>query len=89
MIAVQTLDPFKVLVAAILSARIRDGTTAKASRRLFNDKPDIHALAGLSEERIPFSPFITVYFYKRTYLFLAYFLINTYLFVAIFFMMLY
>ena len=52
LIAVQTRDPFKVLVATILSARTRDETTAKASSRLFNEAPDIHALAGLSEEII-------------------------------------
>ena len=52
LIAVQTRDPFKVLVATILSARTKDETTSKASRRLFNEASDIHALAGLSEERI-------------------------------------
>ncbi|OEU64770.1 MAG: endonuclease III [Desulfobacterales bacterium PC51MH44] len=52
LIAVQTRDPFKVLVATILSSRTRDETTSKASRRLFNEAPDVHALAGLSEERI-------------------------------------
>ena len=52
LIAVQTRDPFKVLVATILSARTRDEATARASRKLFNEAPDIHALAGLSEERI-------------------------------------
>ena len=52
LIAVQTRDPFKVLVATILSARTRDETTAKASRRFFNEVPDIHTLAGLSEKRI-------------------------------------
>ena len=52
LIAVQTRDPFKVLVATILSARTKDETTSKASRRLFNEAPDVHALAGLSEERI-------------------------------------
>ena len=52
LIAVQTRDPFKVLVATILSARTRDETTAKASRKLFNEAPDIHTLAGLSMEKI-------------------------------------
>ena len=52
LIAVQTRDPFKVLVATILSARTKDETTAGASHRLFKEAPDIHALAGLSEERI-------------------------------------
>ncbi|MDR2694039.1 MAG: endonuclease III [Chitinispirillales bacterium] len=35
LIDVQTGDPFKVLVATILSARTKDETTAAASRRLF------------------------------------------------------
>ncbi len=52
LIAVQTRDPFKVLVATILSARTKDETTSKASRRLFNEAFDIHALAGMSEKRI-------------------------------------
>jgi len=52
LIAVQTRDPFKVLVATMLSARTRDETTAKASARLFKEAPDIHTLAGLSEEKI-------------------------------------
>ncbi len=52
LIAVQTRDPYKVLVATMLSARTRDETTAKASARLFKEAPDIHALDGLSEERI-------------------------------------
>ena len=52
LIAVQTRDPFKVLVATILSARTRDQTTAKASSRLFDKAPDIHSLARLSEKEI-------------------------------------
>lgn len=35
LIAAQTNDPFKILVATILSARTRDEVTAAASRRLF------------------------------------------------------
>ncbi|MDY6790906.1 MAG: exodeoxyribonuclease III [Thermodesulfobacteriota bacterium] len=52
LIAVQTRDPYKVLVATMLSARTRDETTAKASARLFKEAPDIHALAELSEAKI-------------------------------------
>ena len=52
LIAVQTRDPFKVLVATILSARTKDETTAKASARLFKEAPDVHSLAGLSQEKI-------------------------------------
>ncbi len=52
LIAVQTEDPFKVLVATILSARTKDETTAAASERLFRYAPDGASLALLSEERI-------------------------------------
>ncbi len=52
LIAVQTRDPFKVLVATILSARTKDETTSKASARLFKEAPDVHALGGLSEGKI-------------------------------------
>jgi exodeoxyribonuclease-3 len=52
LIAVQTKDPFKVLVATILSARTKDETTAKSSARLFKHAADVHSLALLSEEKI-------------------------------------
>ncbi|GAB6191633.1 exodeoxyribonuclease III [Desulfocastanea catecholica] len=52
LIAVQTRDPFKVLVATILSARTKDETTAKASARLFKVAPDVASLAALPEEKI-------------------------------------
>ncbi|MFH0728004.1 MAG: exodeoxyribonuclease III [Pseudomonadota bacterium] len=52
LIATQTKDPFKVLVATILSARTKDETTEKASARLFKKAPDLAALARLSEEEI-------------------------------------
>ncbi len=52
LIAVQTEDPFKVLVATILSARTKDETTAGASARLFQCAPDCASLALLSLERI-------------------------------------
>ena len=52
LIAVQTEDPFKVLVATILSARTKDETTAVASERLFRHAPDCSTLARLSESRI-------------------------------------
>ncbi len=45
LIAVQTRDPYKVLVATMLSARTRNETTAKASARLFKEALDIHTLA--------------------------------------------
>lgn len=52
LIATQTKDPFKVLVATILSARTKDETTAKASERLFKTAPDLASLQELSEEEI-------------------------------------
>ena len=52
LIAVQTQDPFKVLVATILSARTKDETTAAAAARLFAVAPDLQGLAALTEEKI-------------------------------------
>ncbi len=52
LIAVQSEDPFKVLVATILSARTKDETTAKASARLFAEAPDLEGLKKLSENTI-------------------------------------
>lgn len=52
LIAVQTKDPFKVLVATILSARTKDETTAKSSARLFKKAPTPDSLATLGEEEI-------------------------------------
>jgi endonuclease III len=52
LIAVQTKDPFKILVATILSARTKDETTAKASARLFKYASDSKSLASLAEDKI-------------------------------------
>jgi exodeoxyribonuclease-3 len=51
LIAAQTKDPFKVLVATILSARTKDEVTAAASRRLFKriDKPEDFRSLTISE----------------------------------------
>ena len=48
LIAVQTRDPFRILVATILSARTRDEVTAKAAARLFKKAPDLQSLATLT-----------------------------------------
>jgi exodeoxyribonuclease III len=48
LIAAQTEDPFKVLVATILSARTKDEVTAQAARRLFARADNAEALARLS-----------------------------------------
>ncbi|MEW6500648.1 MAG: exodeoxyribonuclease III [Thermodesulfobacteriota bacterium] len=52
LIAVQSKDPFKVLVATILSARTRDETTARAAAKLFARAPDQDSLERLGEEAI-------------------------------------
>ena len=49
LIAVQTKDPYKILVATILSARTKDETTAKAAARLFKEAPTLAALALFAE----------------------------------------
>jgi len=48
LIAAQTNDPFKVLVATIMSARTKDEVTAAASKRLFKRADSINDLDGLS-----------------------------------------
>ncbi|MBI4794120.1 MAG: exodeoxyribonuclease III [Deltaproteobacteria bacterium] len=52
LIAVQSNDPYQVLVATILSARTKDETTAAAAARLFKKAPDLESLAALAEEEI-------------------------------------
>ncbi len=48
----QTEEPFRILVATILSARTKDETTAAACRRLFERAPDVKALARMSRQEI-------------------------------------
>ena len=52
LVAVQSHDPYRILVATILSARTRDEMTAKAAAKLFKLAPDLESLAGLGEEEI-------------------------------------
>lgn len=52
LIAVQTEDPFKVLVATILSARTKDETTAVAAGKLFKKAETVEQLANLNEEEL-------------------------------------
>jgi len=52
LIATQTRDPYKILVATILSARTKDEVTAAAAARLFEKAADLQALAGLAESKI-------------------------------------
>ncbi len=70
LIAVQTKDPFKVLVATILSARTKDEVTAEASERLFKQGGTVEDLAKLNVatlEKIIFP----VGFYKNKAKYLA------------------
>ena len=52
LIEVQTGDPFKVLVATILSARTKDQTTAASAQKLFSRVKNMNALDKLTEEEI-------------------------------------
>lgn len=52
LIAIQTKDPFKVLVATILSARTKDEVTAQAARRLFTRAATATELARLTPQEI-------------------------------------
>ena len=52
LIGVQTSDPFRVLIATILSARTKDEVTAVASERLFQRAAEAAHLADLKEEEI-------------------------------------
>lgn len=52
LIATQTKDPFKVLVATILSARTKDEVTAAAAKRLFSHAATIADLARLSVQEL-------------------------------------
>ncbi len=70
LIAVQTRDPYKVLVATILSARTKDETTAMAAAKLFSRAPDIGSLAKLSDEEI-IKLIYPVGFYKNKAAYLA------------------
>ncbi len=70
LIAVQTKDPFKVLVATILSARTKDEVTAVASERLFAKAATVEALAELSEKELQ-KLIYPVGFYKNKARYLA------------------
>ncbi len=70
LIAVQTRDPFKVLVATILSARTKDEVTAVASERLFAKASTPADLAELSEGELQKLIF-PVGFYKNKARYLA------------------
>ncbi|OGQ95981.1 MAG: endonuclease III [Deltaproteobacteria bacterium RIFOXYD12_FULL_57_12] len=70
LIAIQTRNPYRILVATILSARTKDEVTAKAAARLFQRAPDLTGLARLSAAEIA-SLIYPVGFYKNKAGFLA------------------
>ncbi len=70
LIAVQTRDPFKILVATILSARTKDEVTAQAAERLFARAATAEELAELEEKRLQ-KLIYPVGFYKNKARYLA------------------
>jgi endonuclease III len=60
---VRTFDPYRVLVATILSARTKDQTTTPASKRLFAEAPSFSKLAALPLKKLE-SLIYPVGFYK-------------------------
>lgn len=70
LIAVQSKDPYRVLVATILSARTKDETTAQAASRLFKQAPTVRKLATLSANVIE-KLIYPVGFYKNKARYLA------------------
>lgn len=52
LIKVQTKDPFKILIATILSARTKDTITYKCAKRLFKKAKNFHELRLLSQKDI-------------------------------------
>jgi endonuclease III len=51
-IAVQTRDPFRVLVTTILSARTKDDTTSQAAQRLFQTVRNMSDLRAIPEQEL-------------------------------------
>jgi len=52
LIKVHSGDPYRILVATILSSRTQDRTTAAAAERLFSRAPSLQALSKLTVEEI-------------------------------------
>ncbi|MCI5136869.1 MAG: hypothetical protein D3922_00285, partial [Candidatus Electrothrix sp. AR1] len=59
LIAAQTKDPLKVLLATILSARTKDEVTAVAVKRLFAQADSLEALEQLSLEKLEEMPMMS------------------------------
>ena len=70
LIAVQTRDPFKILVTTILSARTKDEVTAQAAERLFARAATVEELAGLDQKMLE-KLIYPVGFYKNKAKYLA------------------
>jgi endonuclease III len=51
-LAIQVDDPYKILIATILSARTTDQITTKVVQKLFPKAPDMESLSKYSEEEI-------------------------------------
>ncbi|MCK5528106.1 MAG: endonuclease III [Kiritimatiellae bacterium] len=69
LVKAQTNDPFKILVATILSARTKDDTTAAACKRLFskvNNHSDLNKLTVIQIEKLIFP--VGFYHNKAKYL---------------------
>ncbi|RWX49859.1 HhH-GPD superfamily base excision DNA repair protein [Candidatus Electrothrix communis] len=62
LIAAQTKDPLKVLLATILSARTKDEVTAAAAKRLFAKADSLEALERLSLEELEKIIYLLVFF---------------------------
>lgn len=70
LIAVTEDNPYKILVATILSARTKDDTVAEASERLFSVAPDFITLDALTTKEIEELIFPVVFYKnKAKYLF--------------------
>src|SRR4051812_21497078 len=50
--SVELGDPYKVLVATVISARTREEQTTEVSNRVFARYPDAHALAEATESEL-------------------------------------
>jgi len=51
-VADEVRDPYRVLVSTIISLRTKDAVTLESSRRLFQEAPDLGALAAMETEQI-------------------------------------
>ena len=64
-LAAQGADPFKILIACVLSLRTRDQVTAEASERLFAISSDPHTLSKISLKKIEKAIFPVGFFHTK------------------------